>query len=63
MSASNLPEIPSLDQQLSDRDILEAILVSQQRTELLVAQAVENIMPLVEGFSKGGIMGLMGKLR
>lgn len=59
MSASNLPETA----ELSDREILEQILVSQQRTEMLVAQAVENIMPLVESFSKGGIMGLMGKLR
>lgn len=59
MSASNLPETT----ELTDREILEQILISQQRTEMLVAQAVENVMPLVESFSKGGIMGLMGKLR
>ncbi len=49
--------------ELTDREVLEAIYASQIRTEMLVSQTINNLMPTVEAFSKGGIMGLMGKLR
>lgn len=49
--------------ELTDRELLEAIYASQIRTEMLVSQTINNLMPTVEAFSKGGIMGLMGKLR
>lgn len=49
--------------ELTDRELLETIYASQIRTEMLVSQTINNLMPTVEAFSKGGIMGLMGKLR
>lgn len=49
--------------ELTDRELLEAIYASQIRTEMLVSQTINNLMPTVEAFSKAGIMGLMGKLR
>ena len=49
--------------ELTDRELLEAIYASQIRTEMLVSQTINHLMPTVEAFSKGGIMGLMGKLR
>lgn len=49
--------------ELTDRELLKAIYASQIRTEMLVSQTINNLMPTVEAFSKGGIMGLMGKLR
>lgn len=57
MSESNI-EVSTL----TDREILEAILVSQQRVELMVSQAFSEIQPTLEAFSKGGIMGLMGRM-
>ena len=48
--------------EMSDRDVLEAIYASQMRTELLVQNAIEALMPTVEAFSKGGVMGLMSMM-
>jgi len=58
MSQSNLVD-PS---DLTDREVLEAIYASQMRTELLVQNAIEALMPTVEAFSKGGVMGLMSMM-
>lgn len=58
MSQSNLVD-PS---DLTDREVLEAIYASQMRTEVLVQNAIEALMPTVEAFSKGGVMGLVGMM-
>ena len=66
MSASDTNIVPVNEFagiELTDRELLEAIYASQIRTEMLVSQTINNLMPTVEAFSKGGIMGLMGKLR
>ena len=58
MSESNEADINSL----SEREILERIYVSQLRVETMVSQAFSEIQPTIEAFSKGGLMGLMGRM-
>lgn len=58
MSQSNLVD-PS---DLTDREVLEAVYASQMRTEMLVQNTIEALMPTVEAFSKGGVMGLMSMM-
>ena len=48
---------------LTDREILEAIYVSQYRVEMMVTQTIAQIGPTLETFTKGGILGLMGRGR
>ena len=60
MSASN---DAGMFEEMTDRDLLEATYASQIRVEMLVQKTIENLAPTVEAFSKGGIMGLLGKMR
>ena len=48
---------------LTDREILEAIYVSQYRVEMMVTQTIAQIGPTLETFTNGGILGLMGRGR
>ena len=60
MSASN---DAGMFEEMTDRDLLEATYASQIRVEMLVQKTIENLAPTVEAFSKGGIRGLLGKMR
>lgn len=65
VSDTSLMPLPNefADIELTDRELLEAIYASQIRTEMLVRETIENLRPTVEAFAKGGVMGLLGKLR
>ena len=62
MSESNIVPTPDIGT-MTDRELVEATYASQLRVEMMVSQAIANLAPTVEAFTKGGIMGLLGKMR
>jgi len=63
MSASNLEQVDEIYKLMTDRELLEQVYMSQLRVEMMVQRTVEQVAPTIEAFSKGGVMGLMARMR
>ena len=46
---------------MSDRELLEGIYRSVRSAEEMIAKTVAEVGPTVEAFSRGGLMGLLGR--
>lgn len=67
MSEFDIEQVNETDH-LSDRELMEAIYLSQRRVELLVEKTLsevgpmlEKLGPTIESFQRSGIFGLFGR--
>lgn len=55
--------VPEADVRATDREVLDAILASQIRTETIVKAFIAEVKPFLETIQEKGLVGLMSMMR
>lgn len=62
-ASHDIVTVPEEDVRTTDREVLDAILASQIRTETVVRTFVAEVKPILDTIQEKGIMGLMSMMR